>query len=70
MASPWGFSPKNVSVPVKLWQGEQDTAASPALARYLAEVIPESEARFYTGEAHIYLIVNYAAEILNPLACH
>jgi hypothetical protein len=38
------------------------------MARYLAEAIPDSEARFYTGEGHVSLIVNHADEILGVLA--
>jgi pimeloyl-ACP methyl ester carboxylesterase len=70
MASPWGFKPRDIDIPINLWQGEEDTAASPAMARYLAEVIPGSEARFYAGECHVSLIVNHTEEILSVLAEH
>ena len=68
MTSPWDFRPQDVSIPVNLWQGEEDTAASPAMALYLTEVIPDSEARFYAGEGHISLIVNHTEKILSVLA--
>jgi len=68
IASPWGFRPQDISIPVDLWQGEEDTAASPAMARYLAETIPDGQARYFTGEGHVSLIVNHAEQILSVLA--
>jgi hypothetical protein len=38
------------------------------MAHYLAEAIPDSEARFYAGEGHVSLIVNHAEEILSVMA--
>jgi pimeloyl-ACP methyl ester carboxylesterase len=68
MASPWEFRPRDIEVPIRLWQGEEDTAATPAMARYLQRSIPESKARFYPGEGHVSLIVNHAEEIFETLA--
>lgn len=68
MASPWGFDPRNVEIPINLWQGEEDTAATPAMARYLAAAIPNREARFYPGEGHISLIVHHVEEAFRTLA--
>jgi pimeloyl-ACP methyl ester carboxylesterase len=39
-ARPWGFRPEDVTVPVHLWHGTDDIAASAAGARELAERVP------------------------------
>lgn len=39
MASPWDFDPARIRMPMRLWQGEQDRNAPPAMARYLAASI-------------------------------
>ena len=67
MVSPWGFRPEEIDMRVHLWHGEVDQNAPLAVGRYLADAIPNSEARFYAGEGHLSLIVNHAEEILSVL---
>jgi pimeloyl-ACP methyl ester carboxylesterase len=68
MGSPWDFSPRDIGVEVHLWHGEADRNASPAMGRYLADVIPDSQPKFYPDEGHLSLIFKHAEEILGVLA--
>ena len=65
--SPWDFSIDNISIPVYLWQGEDDRNVSSAAGRYFAQAIPQCHATFLPGEGHISLVVNYLEEILSVL---
>ena len=42
-ASPWGFDPATIAVPVEIWHGRDDTASPLAHARWLAARIPGAE---------------------------
>jgi len=66
VSSPWGFSPTDIAVPVYLWHGEDDANVSLSAARYLAETIPNCQARFLPGEGH-WLILGHWEEILSEL---
>ena len=62
----WGFQLKNISGKVYLWHGEKDENVPPNAGRYLANTIPNCEARFYPDEGHL-LIFNHWQEILSTL---
>lgn len=49
----WGFSLKEIKVPVYLWQGEKDTLVSPNMARHLAAEIPDCTAHYVKGGGHL-----------------
>jgi pimeloyl-ACP methyl ester carboxylesterase len=68
MVGPWEFRPQEITMPVMMWHGEADQNAPLAMGRYMAEAIPNSEAKFYPGEGHISLFVNHADEILGSFA--
>lgn len=63
-ALPWGFSPAEIEMPVSIWHGEADTLVPMAHARYLARVIPHSQAHFIPGEGHISLATKYYGQLL------
>ena len=67
-ASDWGFRLGEVTRPVRLWQGEQDTNAPAAMGRFQARHLPNCQATFYPADGHISIIVNHAAEILTALS--
>ena len=67
-ASEWGFKLDEVTRPVRLWQGEQDTNAPAAMGRFQARHLPNCQATFYPSDGHISIIVNHAAEILTALS--
>ena len=64
---PWGFALEDVTVPVHIWQGDEDTFCYPAAARYMAGRLPNCKATFCPGEGHFSTIVNRAEEILQTL---
>jgi pimeloyl-ACP methyl ester carboxylesterase len=64
---PWGFRLDNLSVKVQLWHGELDATIPIRVGHYMAEVVPNCQARFLPDEGHISLIANHAKEILNDL---
>lgn len=53
IASPWGFEPRDVTVPVALWQGLRDRNVPPAMGRALAAALPRCAAHFVAGEGHL-----------------
>jgi pimeloyl-ACP methyl ester carboxylesterase len=63
----WG-SFGEVTRPVRLWQGEQDTNVLAAMGRFQARHLPDCQATFYPSDGHISIIVNHAAEILTALS--
>jgi pimeloyl-ACP methyl ester carboxylesterase len=66
--SPWDFPIDNISIPVYLWQGEDDRNVSFAAGRYFARTIPQCHATFLPGEGHVSLAVNYLEQILCVLS--
>jgi pimeloyl-ACP methyl ester carboxylesterase len=63
---PWGFSLRDITVPVLLWHGDQDASTPLAMAQYVAQTIPQCRASFLTGEGH-FLLFEHWAEILQAL---
>jgi len=51
--APWGFRLEDITMPVTLWHGEEDVNASTAGGRYMAQAIPNCNARFFPGEGHM-----------------
>ena len=64
---PWGFRLEDVTAPVYLWQGEEDTLCYPAMGRYIAERLPNCRATFCPGEGHLSTVINRADEIISTL---
>ena len=65
--SPWDLPIDDISVPVYLWQGEEDRNVSLAAGQYLARTIPGCRATFLPGEGHLSLAVNHLEGILRVL---
>jgi pimeloyl-ACP methyl ester carboxylesterase len=55
-ARPWGFRLEDIRTPVHLSHGEQDANAPVTMGRYLATVIPDCQATFYSGEGHLHFV--------------
>lgn len=64
IARPWGFSLREITMPVHIWHGEADTSVSVEHARILAETIPDAHTRFFPNEGHL-LIVTHFEELLD-----
>jgi pimeloyl-ACP methyl ester carboxylesterase len=65
---PWGFEPADVSVPVFLWQGEQDLMVPPEHGRWLAARLPDCRARLLPDDGHLTLLVSRPGEVMADLA--
>jgi pimeloyl-ACP methyl ester carboxylesterase len=51
----WGFSLSDITVPVAVWQGQQDRMVPYAHGQWLAATIPGARAHLLPGEGHISL---------------
>ena len=58
MLRPWGFSVKDITVPVAVWQGTEDMMVPFAHAEWLAANIPGAQAHFAEGEGHLSLFAS------------
>jgi pimeloyl-ACP methyl ester carboxylesterase len=63
----WGFRPEHIQAPVLIRHGEVDVNVPIAMARHLANAIPNSQAKFYPNEGHLSLFKKHAKEILLDL---
>lgn len=67
LASPWGFAPAAIAVPVAIWHGEADRMVPASASRFLAAEIPGAEARYFPGEGH-FMVFERWPEALGWLA--
>ncbi len=61
---PWGFALSEISVPVLVWQGDQDLMVPHAHSYWLEKHIPTAKLNFVPGHGHLSLIADYKDEIL------
>ena len=61
---PWGFALSDISVPVLIWQGDQDLMVPHAHSYWLEKHIPTGKLHFVPGHGHISLIADYKNEII------
>ncbi len=66
MLRPWGFSVRDITVPVAVWQGTLDMMVPFAHAEWLAAHVPGARRHLVEGEGHISLR-NRMPEILDDL---
>ncbi len=50
---PWGFSPADITVPVAIWQGDQDTMVPVAHGRWLSAHLPTAQLHLLPGDGHM-----------------
>lgn len=55
-ARPWGFALEEIALPVHIWHGVEDGNSPVAAARYLAQAIPGSRLRIWSGEGHFSML--------------
>lgn len=65
----WGFRLEDVRTKVFIWQGEDDPNVTPAMARYMAERIPDNETTFVPGAGH-FLAYSHWRAVLRQLLDH
>ncbi|MCA9886985.1 MAG: alpha/beta hydrolase, partial [Anaerolineae bacterium] len=68
-AKDWGFKLEDIKTKVFIWQGEDDPQATPAMAKYMSERIPNNEVTFVPNAGH-FLILGHWREILKQLLAH
>lgn len=66
LARPWGFDLADLAMPVDIWQGGRDETVPLAMARHLAEGIPQARLRLFTDEGH-HLLYSHWPRILAAL---
>src|SRR5258708_1654460 len=64
LTRPWGFRLQDISLPIHLWHGEEDTTIPVAMERYLARILPVCSPHFLPGEGHTLVYSNWR-EILS-----
>lgn len=64
---PWGFRLQDIPVEVHLWHGKKDNNVPASVGHYVAEAIPNCQARFFEDEGHFSLPVKHMREILTDL---
>lgn len=62
----WEFRLEDISMPIQLWQGEDDRQIPLSMGQYLATAIPHCHANFLPGEGH-YAFFSHVQDILNYL---
>ena len=62
---PWGFDISQITVPVELWQGNDDFMVPHAHGYWLDSKIPTAKLNFVPGEGHISLLTNKRGEIIS-----
>ena len=66
-SAPWGFAPREIRTPVRLWHGAEDRNFVPAFAETLAREMPACTFRLMPGVGHYSLPIRYAREIVADL---
>ena len=61
---PWGFDPRDVQVPVVVWQAVEDLNVPVVHGIWLSEHIPNATLQLVPDESHLGLFVNYEDEII------
>ena len=50
---PWGFSVRDIRVPVKWWHGDSDNIVPLSHGQLMVELIPDAELFIRPGESHL-----------------
>ena len=58
-AGPGDLTVEEIKVPVHLWHGEADAIVPVGMGRYLADHIPQCQARFIPGAGHLWIFQGY-----------
>lgn len=67
-AGPWPFVLQSITLPVRIWHGEQDRNAPIAAARWLEAQLGDASLSIEPQDGHASLIANQATSILAELA--
>lgn len=61
---PWGFDPREVHVPVVVWQGGLDKNVPVVHGQWLTDHVPHARLMLKPDESHVGLYINYEDEII------
>ena len=61
---PWGFDPRDIQVPVVVWQAGEDKNVPVVHGEWLCQHLPKATLEFRADESHLGLFVNYEDEII------
>ena len=64
---PWGFDPRAIDRPGFVWQGDEDTFSTPAMAKQWGENVAGLQVRILPGEGHLFPF-SWTNDILDALA--
>src|SRR4029453_8065706 len=64
---PWGFDLQSISVPVVVWQGDQDRMVPFAHGQWLAAHLPTARAKLLREEGHLSIAVDKFGEVIGGL---
>lgn len=62
--NPWGFDPREVAVPVVIWQGGLDRNVPVVHGEWLSKNLPNNTYHLRAEESHIGTFINYEDEII------
>jgi pimeloyl-ACP methyl ester carboxylesterase len=62
-ASPWGFDPGEIAVPVQVWQGRQDRMVPYSHGVWLARRLPRADVRLSPDDGHLTLPERRVGEV-------
>jgi pimeloyl-ACP methyl ester carboxylesterase len=63
---PWGFSLRDVHVPIRFWHGDADPIVPVVHAEHMAALVPDAALRVRAGEGHIGSL-DAAYEVLDAI---
>lgn len=64
---PWGIPLERITISIRLWHGEADVEAPPAMAHALVQALPFAQLTLVPGEGHL-LLYDHWAEVLRAAA--
>ena len=63
----WGFNPRDIELPVTIWQGDLDLMVPFEHGQWLIKHIPNAISQLKIGEGHISLVAKYKQEMIDGL---
>lgn len=61
--TPWGFDPRDITVPVYCWYGDRDLMVPPTHGNWLVANLATAHQRHYADEGHISIVSNHLGEL-------
>ncbi len=65
--SDWGFDPKDIRIPLRIWHGELDKNIPAASVKKIAAMIPKAIPRWFPEDGHYSLPLLHSAEMVEEM---